>query len=88
MTIFHARWYTFKNIRRLFWLKIGNFHKGWGFFNMHETKKYAVINNFYFHKPLRCKLFHLATHCIRIMVLPCLMAKQSIEWVMKSCNAT
>ena len=65
-----------------FGLKIGHFHKGYGFVYMHETTKCVLINSFYFQSDcdacLEC--FQLATDypytiTLKIIVLPCRAAK-------------
>ena len=65
-----------------FGLKIGHFHKGCGFVDMHETTKCVIIYSFIFINEcdacLEC--FQLATDypytiALKIMVLPCRTAR-------------
>ena len=63
---------------------------------MHETTKCDVINNFNFHKSFldACfECFQLATDypytiALKIMVLYCRTARQSLKWAMKLRYAT
>ena len=54
-----------------FGLKIGHFHKGYGFVYMHETTKCVLINSFYFHKWLWCMSGVLPT-CYWLSIYHCI----------------
>ena len=76
-------------------LKIGHFHKRWGFVYMHETTKCVPINNLFSqsHDVACLECFQRATDypyaiALKTMVIPCRTARQSLKWTKQLCDAT